>query len=94
MTLAVSALALVFAGCAWEDSQGNNDSGPDDDGTIITDDGTGYPPGPYGMNFGDTVANFTVSKVLCSGDLGQGRSWSMDKYLGNKGMLVTVHAGW
>jgi len=90
----VLTVALVFSGCAWEDSQGNGDSGFDADGNSTIDDDSGYPPGPYGINFGDTVANFTVSKVLCSGEHGQGRSWSMDKYLGNKGMLVTVHAGW
>ena len=86
--------AMVTAGCAWEDTQGTNDSGVNEDANNTTDTGPQYPPGPYGINYGDTVANFTVAKVLCSGEHGQGRAWSLDEYLGGKALLVTVHAGW
>jgi peroxiredoxin len=84
-------VVAVFSGCAWETEvpdAGQEDSGDDGDKSPT------YPSGPYGNLFGNTVENFTVERVTCSGDTGVGHVWSLEEYLGKKAILVTVHAGW
>ena len=78
-------LALAFGGCVWE-------SGNDQDNT--GDDIVGYPAGPYGTEFGQTVENFRIETVVCHNGVGEGRAFQLGDYLGTKAMLVTVHAGW
>lgn len=94
----VSLLGLTlpaFSGCAWED--GNNhqdDDGSDGDAFDAGSDlGPHYPPGPYGSDFGDTVANFKVYKCLCPGGPAQGKEVEMEEFLGAKAILVTAHSG-
>jgi peroxiredoxin len=91
LCLAVSA----FSGCAWEDGTNHQDDGSDGEDAFDagTDEGLLYPPGPYGYDFGDTVENFKVSKVLCPGGPPQGKDFKLEEFLGAKAILVSVHAG-
>jgi len=87
-------IVAVFPGCAWEE-EGNQEDGSDglDAFDAGTDEGPAYPPGPYGNEYGDTVANFTLVKCLCPGGPAQGVNFKLGEYLGAKAILVSAHAG-
>lgn len=94
----VSLLCLTlpaFSGCAWEEGGNHQDDGNDGQDAFDAgiDEGPVYPPGPYGNNYGDTVANFTLQKCLCPGGPAQGVDFKLGEYLGAKAILVTAHAG-
>ena len=78
-------------GCAWE--TGSNPDAGDLDGTNGGDQDDGYPPGPYGTDYGDTIENFQIVKVLCAGSEGTGRNLQLKELLGAKSVLLTVHSG-
>jgi hypothetical protein len=81
---------FFVGGCAWQDTGNEVDSGWD--GFVNGDLDDGYPPGPYGVNIGNTMANIRVYKCLCSSTgAGQGRSLDLDEYLGNKAVLISAH---
>ncbi len=89
-TLAI-VVVMAFSGCSWESSF--SDAGGDgyDDGG---DQPPGYPLGPYGIEYRNTVENFGIERVSCQGDRGTGRDWRLSEYLGSKAVLITVHTGW
>lgn len=86
-----SCLVCTTGGCAFE--TGRNPDAGDPDGTNGGDQDDGYPPGPYGTDYGDTLENFQVVKVLCSSGQGTGRSFQLKELLGAKSVLLTVHSG-
>jgi glutathione peroxidase-family protein len=91
LCLAVSA----FSGCAWENGTNHQNDGSDGQDAFDAgiDEGPFYPPGPYGNEFGDTVANFMVYKCLCPGGPAQGKEFKLEEFLGSKAILVTAHSG-
>jgi hypothetical protein len=95
----ISLLCLTlpaFTGCAWEDGGDNGeDDGTDGEDAFDAgiDEGPVYPPGPYGSEFGDTVANFTLYQCLCPGGPAQGKAFELKEFLGAKAILITAHSG-
>jgi hypothetical protein len=51
-----------------------------------------YPPGPYGTEVGDTVANFYVEECLCSGDdlTGSRKVWAEEFVEAKLTMLIST----
>lgn len=50
-----------------------------------------YPAGPYGTQYGDTIANLCFESGAC----GQAGHWiCLDQFLGRKATLIAVHTGW
>lgn len=92
--LLISSAIFVATGCAFE--SGGNDGGQKPDGKTdgSGDQDTQYPPGPYGAEYLDTVENFIVDECICTGSTAVGRGMKMERFLGAKAVLVTVHAGW
>lgn len=84
-----------FSGCAWEEGTNNQDDGNDGQDALDAgpDEGPVYPPGPYGNDYGDTVANFTLQRCLCPGGPAQGVDFKLGDYLGAKAILISAHAG-
>lgn len=84
----------LFPGCAWEEG-GNHKDGSDGQDAFDAgaDEGPVYPPGPYGSDYGDTVANFTLVKCLCPGGPAQGVNFKLEEFLGAKAILISAHAG-
>lgn len=85
----------TFPGCAWEDGGDNKDDGSDGQDAFDAgyDEGPVYPPGPYGNDYGDTVANFTLQRCLCPGGPAQGVDFKLEEYLDAKAILISAHAG-
>jgi peroxiredoxin len=91
LVLAGLVLSVLMIGCAWEASL--PDAGPKDSGNG-GDLGPAYPPPPYGAGYGDTAENIAIERVSCQGDIGSGRPWKLEEFLGAKATLITIHTGW
>jgi hypothetical protein len=94
----ISLLCLTlpaFSGCAWENGGNNQGDGYDGQDALDAgiDEGPVYPPGPYGNDFGDTVANFVLQRCLCPGGPASGVDFKLEEYLGAKAILISAHAG-
>lgn len=81
-------LLLATNGCAWESSNNEPDANQADGSDV------GYPPPPYGTEYGDTVEDFRVDEVLCGAGTYNHRALYASDYLGNPATLFSVHAGW
>lgn len=73
------------------DAGGGGDKGSTQDKSIPDKAAVNYPPGPYGVNFGDVLPNLAISN--CSGS----KLHKLSDYYKDgkhKVILVTVHTGW
>jgi thiol-disulfide isomerase/thioredoxin len=87
--LSILIICSLIGGCALESESQSADAG-DNDGSIDSS----YPPGPYGVYYGETIKNFAIEECQCFGEYATGRRIYASDFLDAKALMITIHAGW